>query len=78
MSDMAGIKFEDALTQLEEAVRSLETGELPLEESLALFERGMQLANICNQQLDAAELRVKRLVPQADGAYSVEPWDIPE
>jgi exodeoxyribonuclease VII small subunit len=78
MPDMSELTFETAFAQLEDAVRSLEAGELPLEEALALFERGVQLANACNVKLDAAELRVKQLVPQADGTYEAEPWDVPE
>ncbi len=65
MSEIAELTFEQALVELEEIVTKLEAGELTLEESLALFERGQQLANRCNVQLDKATLRVEQLT--ADG-----------
>lgn len=58
--------FEEALRQLETIVRKLEGGELSLDESLALFERGQALAGRCGALLDAAELKVKQLTPQGD------------
>ncbi|HID53135.1 MAG TPA: exodeoxyribonuclease VII small subunit [Anaerolineae bacterium] len=59
------LSFEEALVELEGIVTKLEAGELTLEESLALFERGQKLAALCNQQLDEASLRVEQLT--ADG-----------
>lgn len=53
--------FETLLNELETIVTSLEDGRLPLEESLALYERGMRLAKVCQDRLDTAELRVRRL-----------------
>lgn len=53
--------FETLLGELETIVTSLEDGRLPLEESLALYERGMRLAKACQDRLDTAELRVRRL-----------------
>ncbi len=54
--------FEDAYRQLEEIVRKLEAGGLPLEDSIALFEEGMRLAKLCGAQLDTAELRITRIM----------------
>jgi exodeoxyribonuclease VII small subunit len=59
------LTFETALAELEQIVSRLEAGELTLEESLALFERGQQLADYCNNLLDNASLRVEQLT--ADG-----------
>jgi exodeoxyribonuclease VII small subunit len=59
------LTFETALAELEQIVSRLEAGELTLEESLALFERGQQLADYCNNLLDSASLRVEQLT--ADG-----------
>lgn len=59
------LTFETALAELEQIVSRLEAGELTLEESLALFERGQQLADHCNNLLDSASLRVEQLT--ADG-----------
>jgi exodeoxyribonuclease VII small subunit len=53
--------FEAVYTQLEETVRQLEEGGLPLDESIALFEEGMRLAQRCRELLDSAELRVTTL-----------------
>ena len=55
------LAFEEAFAQLEEILRRLEEGGLNLEESVALFERGMALAKYCEEQLDKAELRVSQL-----------------
>ena len=59
-SDVA--RFEQALDELEQIVGKLERGELKLEESLALFERGVALARQCRQSLETAELKVKQLL----------------
>lgn len=59
------LTFETALAELEQIVSRLEAGELTLEESLALFERGQELADYCNKLLDNASLRVEQLT--ADG-----------
>ena len=53
--------FEEALEELENIVTQLETGELSLEESLALFERAQRLAVLCNEVLDKAELRLEQI-----------------
>ena len=53
--------FEEAYAQLEETVRALETGGVPLAEATRLFEEGMRLARICQEHLAATELKVTRL-----------------
>jgi exodeoxyribonuclease VII small subunit len=53
--------FEERLEELDAIVMSLEEGKLPLDEALALYERGMRLAQTCQRRLDSAELRVSRL-----------------
>jgi exodeoxyribonuclease VII small subunit len=60
--------FEELYRDLEGIVRQLEAGDLPLAESLALFERATNLAEKCNALLDHAELRVRQLVEGVDGA----------
>ena len=59
----AELTFEQAFAQLEEIVAKLESAELSLDESLALFERGQALSAQCAKLLDAAELKVKQLAP---------------
>ena len=55
------LSFEQALTRLEEIVRSLENGQSKLEDSLALFEEGVRLVRLCNERLDGAEQKIKVL-----------------
>ena len=53
--------FEEIFSQLEETVRKLEAGQLPLDQATGLFEEGMKLARRCNELLSSAELKVSRL-----------------
>jgi exodeoxyribonuclease VII small subunit len=69
------VSFEDLYRELEEAVRSLEAGDLGLDESLALFGRATRLAEQCNALLDRAELRVRQLTTQPDGSITAEPFE---
>lgn len=55
------LTFEQALTQLEEIVAELEAGQLTLDESIALFERGVHLAKACGDRLAEAKLRITRI-----------------
>jgi exodeoxyribonuclease VII small subunit len=55
------LSFEEAFSELETTVQRLEEGALTLEEAIALYERGMSLAQRCNDALDAAELQVQQL-----------------
>jgi len=75
-SDVPG--FDEALGQLEATVAALEGGQLTLEEALSLFERGMHLAQICQQALDRAELRVRQLVVAENeaGEMTIETLDL--
>jgi exodeoxyribonuclease VII small subunit len=63
------LSFEEAFKELEETMRRLEAGDLTLEESIALFERGQALARYCNTALDQAELRVNQLAGTEGGNY---------
>ena len=55
------LTFEQALEQLEETVRAMEAGELSLQETTALFERGMRLSNYCGDLLSKAELKITQI-----------------
>ncbi len=55
------LTFEQAFAELEESVRTLERGDLPLDESLALYERGQELSAYCAKLLDEAELKVQQV-----------------
>lgn len=61
--------FEGAIARLEEIVKLLESGNAPLDTSLALFEEGTALVKQCNSQLDGAEQKIKILVQKQDGEY---------
>lgn len=65
---IAALPFDRALAELQAVVARLETGGLPLEESIDLYERGVALHEHCAKLLTGAELRVQRLVDQAGGA----------
>lgn len=61
------LSFEDALQRLEQIVSKLESGQAPLEESIALYEEGARLKAHCETRLKAAQLRVEKIVIGADG-----------
>jgi exodeoxyribonuclease VII small subunit len=64
--------FEESLKKLEAIVDQLEKGDLPLEESLKLFEEGVGLSSACKTELEAAEGKVQMLVKQRDGSLKPE------
>ena len=64
---IAEMSFEDALRALEDVVRRLEGGEVPLDESIALYERGEILRRHCQARLDAAQARIEKIVQGPDG-----------
>ncbi len=66
--------YESSLTELEAIVHRLETGDLPLEESLDLFERGVRLYRVCHDKLAAAERRVEVLLADKDGTRTAVPF----
>ncbi len=72
MNEFEGMAFEAAFAELEETVRRLEEGNLSLEESIALFERGQRLAAYCSAQLDNAELRIRQIMPGGGTEYTEE------
>ena len=65
--------FEAGLDELEKVVKELESGDLPLDRSLDLFSRGMQLSDSCRKQLEEAETRVEMLI-RKEGTYQPEPF----
>ena len=73
--DIASLSFEQALAELEAIVQKLESGQAPLEESIALYERGARLKAHCEEKLRAAQLRVEKIVVGPQGAERTEPAD---
>lgn len=65
--------FEQAYAELEQTVSALQQGQLSLDETLRLYERGSFLARCCLQKLDGAELKVSQLLARADGSLSTRP-----
>ncbi len=68
MSNVAKMSFEEAMTELETLVGQLESGNVPLEESIKLYERGDALKKHCEQKLAEAEEKVAQITKGADGA----------
>lgn len=69
------MRFEAALGRLEEIVKKLEDGEMPLEESLKLFEEGVKLSRLCDQKLQAAERRIEILMKDQEGKVKALPFE---
>ena len=67
--------FEQNMERLEQIVRAMERGDVPLEESLKLFQEGTALVQSCGKLLDEAELKVKRIAVSVDGRPVEEPFD---
>ncbi len=68
-------RFEDAYQELTDIIDKLESGDLSLDESMALFERGRALVTICEKQLNTAELKVSQLLSDMDGNLRIEALD---
>jgi exodeoxyribonuclease VII small subunit len=68
---VAAVKFEQAMARLETIVEELERGELPLDESLKIFEEGIRLSKTCLKMLNEAERKVEILVQDRDGKRSL-------
>ena len=74
--DLTGLPFEKALQELETIVTRLERGDVSLEESIGLYERGEMLKAHCEAQLRSAEMRIEKITLSKDGkAKGVEPLD---
>lgn len=69
------LSFEDALTELEAIVERLERGDAPLEESIAIYQRGAALKAHCEGKLKDAQLKVEKIVLAPDGSANVVAFD---
>lgn len=72
--DKNKFSFEAALAELQGIVEALEAGKAGLDESLALYEQGVELVRLCNQRLDEAGQRVDAVRTAADGTLTVRPF----
>ena len=70
--------FENALKRLEEIIQRLEGGELSLDESLKLFEEGIELSRLCTKKLSEAESKVEKLIKSGEKKFKTEPLEAEE
>jgi len=75
-AEIAALSFEDALNELEQIVRRLETGSAKLDEAIGAYERGALLKRHCEAKLREAQSRVEKIVIGADGSVSAEPQSL--
>ena len=68
--------FESNMQRLEQIVRAMERGDVPLEESLKLFQEGTDLVRSCNQLLEKAQLQVKKIMTAPDGSPVEEDFHV--
>ncbi len=74
-ADVAAMSFEDALAELEQIVRALESGQQKLEDAITAYERGAALRQHCEAKLAEAEARVAAIVERADGTLGTRPLE---
>jgi len=74
---MSDLTFETCLARLEQIVAALESGNLPLEESLKVFEEGVALARHCGRYLEEAERRIEVLAKDESGTATTRPFTVP-
>jgi exodeoxyribonuclease VII small subunit len=78
MEEGETITFEEAMKKLESIVETLGEGNLSLDDSLKMFEEGMELCKFCNKKLDEAEYKVEKLMEKEGGEISVEDFKAEE
>ncbi len=71
------MSFEESLTELESIVEKLENGQLPLDESLLLFDKGIKLVRECDTKLKSAQQKIERLIEENNCLIS-EPFELQE
>ncbi|MBT5573861.1 exodeoxyribonuclease VII small subunit [Alphaproteobacteria bacterium] len=75
-SQATSLSFEQALSELEQIVQKLETGDASLDEAIAAYSRGIELKNQCQKRLESARLQVEKIQFPDDGSdASIEPFD---
>ncbi len=75
---VAELNFQDAFQKLESIVKKLEEGNLSLEESLKIFEKGVELSRFCSKKLDEAEKKVEILLKENNGQLVAHPFSLEE
>lgn len=74
MTNSSELTFEQAMAELENLVRRLEEGRMPLEEAIAAYEKGMQLKAVCEKKLNEAKLRVDKITQDSQGNVVMQPF----
>lgn len=72
---VSSLSFEEALGELEGIVRSLETGQAPLDQAIGAYERGSALKNHCEVKLREAQAKIEKITTGPDGSLKLEPLD---
>jgi exodeoxyribonuclease VII small subunit len=67
------VRFEEAMLDLEEVVKKLETGEVPLEDAISLYKKGMELSSYCHEKLQNAEKQLISIIDQNDNKVEFNP-----
>lgn len=75
MKDVTEMSFEEALRELEQVVQQLESGNVPLEQSIAAYERGALLKKHCEAKLDAAQARIEQITLAEGAPVGTAPFD---
>ena len=73
--DIKKLSFEEALSELEEIVENLERGDIELEDSISIYERGVILKAHCEDKLKTAKMKIDKIISHPDGDFSSEPLD---
>lgn len=73
---MSELKFEEAMSRLEEIVKSLEKGDLPLDKAMASFEEGVTLSKVCMKHLEEADRKIEILIKGQNGQTKIAPFQI--
>lgn len=74
--DLSTLNFEDALRRLEDIVRKLESGDVPLDQSIELYSEGEKLRGLCQQRLEAAQAKIEKITLDRDGKpQATAPFD---
>ena len=69
------IRFEEAMLDLEEVVKKLETGEVPLEDAISLYKKGMELSSYCHEKLQNAEKQLITIIDKNDNKIEFNPTE---
>ncbi|AMO70863.1 exodeoxyribonuclease VII small subunit [Sphingorhabdus sp. M41] len=74
--DFSALNFEDALKRLEDIVRKLESGDVPLDQSIALYSEGEKLRGLCQKRLEDAQAKIEKITLDRDGKpQATAPFD---